>query len=246
MNNYNIMVRGIVANMTTWRQRCRPSRSFRSIRGANATTRSRPRIVVHPARSIDTLPPAGPRILGAPVRRSSTTTRFTSATASSWRCSSRWASRRARRSSPMRGNAPSSRMRPVSATRWARTMLFEGDQRISGAMRSRHQLELGRAEPLRPGDRHYSQLDERLHYIYGAIYTSPISARRSPAPVGATSRRSRTRTATTSTAASRTGCTCRRTCRLRAFWSLTLYDTATRSMVQSTRAVMRRARATTS
>ena len=46
-----------------------------------------------------------------------------------------------------------------------------------------------------------------------------------------TSRPSRTRTATTSTAESRTACTCLPTCRRRAFWSVTLYDTATRSMI---------------
>ena len=61
----------------------------------------------------------------------------------------------------------------------------------------------------------------------------PPSGERRPAPARPTSRPSRTRTATTSTAASPTACTCPRTYRCRAFWSLTLYDTETRSMIQN-------------
>ena len=99
----------------------------------------------------------------------------------------------------------------------ARTLLFDAEQRFSSAT----------AFPgtnwdwvvLVDADQEtdtYSQLDERLHYFYGAIYMSPAIGRRRPAPARATSRPSRTRTATASTAASPTACTCPRTCRCRA------------------------------
>ena len=65
--------------------------------------------------------PGRHRVLGATRRRSSTTTPCKSTTASSWRCSSRWASRRASRSSLTRGRRPSSRRPPRSAMRWHAT-----------------------------------------------------------------------------------------------------------------------------
>ena len=55
-----------------------------------------------------------------------------------------------------------------------RTMLFDGDQRISdaNAFRGTHWNWVVLNRPDQETE-NYSQLDERLHYTYGAIYTSP-------------------------------------------------------------------------
>ena len=53
------------------------------------------------------------------------------------------------------------------------TMLFDAEQRFSGATAFRgthwNWVLLNRDQETE----HYSQVDERLHYTYGAIYTSP-------------------------------------------------------------------------
>ena len=103
---------------------------------------------------MDTLPPDGIEywarlsafINNNPVR---------SATASSWRCSSRWASRRASRSSPTRGNARSSRTRPDRRRDGRERCSSMPSSAFSGADRvPRHELELGGAGESRPGNRH--------------------------------------------------------------------------------------------
>jgi hypothetical protein len=116
----------------------------------------------------------------------------------------------------------------------ARTLLFDGHERISGAEffpgKHWHWVTLlsagGESES-------YSQLDERVHYTYGAIYTSPFIGTKHAGP-GSTyiqafedkdgnhfdgGKSYRLHVPANAPAA--------------AFWSLTLYDTATRSMVQS-------------
>ena len=96
-----------------------------------------------------------------------------------------------------------------------RVMLNAGHERLADQCISHHELELERArEPDQEADT-YSQLDERLHYTYGAIYTAPGLGMRGPAPVDTTFSHSGTRTATTSTAARLTACAYRRTCRRR-------------------------------
>ena len=118
MNNYNVMVRGIVVN--------------NDLRGCRAARQEDADLPVEASAAIPSRPSSSPcrawrsirfrrpaSSTGRGSRRSSTTTPFRSATASSWPCSSRWASRRASRSSPTRGNARSSRTRRGSATRWA-------------------------------------------------------------------------------------------------------------------------------
>jgi hypothetical protein len=59
-----------------------------------------------------------------------------------------------------------------------RTMLFDGHERISGAnaFPGTHWDWVTLVSPHQETDT-YSQLDERLHYTYGAIYTSPSSGR---------------------------------------------------------------------
>ena len=117
----------------------------------------------------------------------------------------------------------------------ARTLLFHAEQRIAGAnafpgtkwvwvVLVKHDQEAA----------NYSQLDERLHYFYGAIYMSPAIGRKTAGP-GATYIQA---------FADKDGnhFDGGKTYRLRlppkvpvsSFWSLTLYDTATRSMIANT------------
>jgi len=115
-----------------------------------------------------------------------------------------------------------------------RTMLFDGHERISGANAFEdtawHWVVL--VAPNQESET-YSQLDERLHYTYGAIYTSPFIGTHHAGP-GSTyvqafkdkagarfdgGRDYRLHVPADAPAA--------------AFWSVTIYDTATRSMLQS-------------
>ena len=78
-----------------------------------------------------------------------------------------------------------------------RVMLFDGHERISGAnaFPGPHWNWVVLVNPNQETAT-YSQLDERLHYTYGAIYTSPGIGVKKPAPARRTSRPSRTKTAT--------------------------------------------------
>ena len=116
----------------------------------------------------------------------------------------------------------------------ARTLLFHAEQRISNStafpgtnwvwvVLVNHDQEAA----------NYSQLDERLHYFYGAIYMSPAIGRKTAGP-GATYIQA---------FADKDGnhFDGGKNYRLRlpakvpvsSFWSLTLYDTETRSMIQN-------------
>lgn len=116
----------------------------------------------------------------------------------------------------------------------ARNVMYENSQRISGAT-AFPGTQWDWVILVRPDQEaeHYSQLDERLQYTYGAIYLSPGIGKMEPGP-GATylqafrdqdgnhfdgERAYRLHIPANPPAA--------------AFWSLTLYDTATRSMVQN-------------
>ena len=117
----------------------------------------------------------------------------------------------------------------------ARNVMYENTQRISGAtaftgtnwewvilVKPTHETE------------HYSQLDERLQYTFGAIYLSPAIGRLEPGPGATYVQTFRDRAGDHFDGG--------RSYRLHvppnppaaAFWSATLYDTATRSMVQNT------------
>lgn len=116
----------------------------------------------------------------------------------------------------------------------ARNVMYENSQRISGAT-AFPGTQWDWVILVRPDQEteHYSQLDERLQYTYGAIYLSPGIGKMEPGP-GATYLQAfrdqdgnhfdgeqayRLHIPANPPAA--------------AFWSLTLYDTATRSMVQN-------------
>jgi hypothetical protein len=115
-----------------------------------------------------------------------------------------------------------------------RVMLFEGEQRIekANAFRGRKwnwvvlNSATGESE-------NYSQLDERLHYTYGAIYTSPFIGSKKAGPGSEYVQAFRDKDGDRLDGG--------KSYRLRvpanvpaaAFWSLTIYDTATRSMLQN-------------
>ena len=116
----------------------------------------------------------------------------------------------------------------------ARTLLFHAEQRISNAIAfpGTHWAWVVLLDHDQETDT-YSQLDERLHYFYGAIYMSPAIGRKTAGP-GATYIQS---------FADKDGnhFDGGKSYRLHlppkipvsSFWSLTLYDTGTRSMIQN-------------
>jgi hypothetical protein len=115
-----------------------------------------------------------------------------------------------------------------------RTMLFDGHQRIEGAnaFPGTHWDWVTLVAPNQESDT-YSQLDERLHYTYGAIYTSPFIGTKHAGPgstyVQAFKDKDGNRLDGGKSYRLRVPANAPAT----AFWSLTLYDTATRSMVRS-------------
>ena len=117
MNNYNIMVRGIVSSMEDVAE---PVQTVKKLQVYPWSERNSPKPMTYRRSRASTSTPCHPPAsnTGNACPPSSTTTRSKSATASSWRCSSRWVSRRASRSSLTPGNAPSWKMPPGSATRW--------------------------------------------------------------------------------------------------------------------------------
>ena len=113
-----------------------------------------------------------------------------------------------------------------------RTMLFEGDQRIAGAnaFGGTHWnwVVLNRADQ---ETEHYSQLDERLHYTYGAIYTSPNIGSKKPGPGSEYVQTFKDKDGNHLDGGKSYRLHVPAKVPAGAFWSLTLYDTATRSMV---------------
>lgn len=136
--------------------------------------------------------------------------------------------------------APDARQRAIleeaakTGDAMARTMLYDAEKRLAGASAfpGTHWNWVVLVSPTQETD-NYSQLDERLHYTYGAIYTSPGIGVKKAGP-GSTYVQSFKDKAGDRLDGGKTY-------RLHvpanapaaAFWSLTLYDTDTRSMVQN-------------
>ena len=115
-----------------------------------------------------------------------------------------------------------------------RTLLFERTQRFS------------RREPFPGTNWHwvflvnpvqetatYSQLDERLHYTYGAIYTSPALGVMKAGPGGNYVQAFKDKDGNRFDGGKSYRLHVPANAPAAAFWSLTLYDTATRSMIQN-------------
>jgi len=120
----------------------------------------------------------------------------------------------------------------------ARTILFDAEERFSSATAfpgtNWNWVVLMNADQ----ENHeppYGQLDERLHYMFGAIYMSPAIGRKTPGPGSTYTQAFKDRDGNR--------LDCGKSYRLRVpanppvsdFWSLTIYDTATRSMIQNAR-----------
>lgn len=115
-----------------------------------------------------------------------------------------------------------------------RVMLFEGEQRISGANAfGGTQWNWVVLNSSTGESENYSQLDERLHYTYGAIYTSPFIGSKKSGPGSEYVQAFKDKDGNRFDGA--------KSYRLRvpanvpaaSFWSLTIYDTASRSMLQN-------------
>jgi hypothetical protein len=115
-----------------------------------------------------------------------------------------------------------------------RTMLFDGHLRISGAnaFPGTHWDWVTLVSPHQETDA-YSQLDERLHYTYGAIYTSPFIGTKHAGPGSTYVQAFKDKDGNRLDGGKSYRLHVPANAPAAAFWSLTLYDTATRSMVQS-------------
>jgi hypothetical protein len=118
----------------------------------------------------------------------------------------------------------------------ARTMLFDVEQRISGTNAfpgtNWNWVVIGR--PNQESD-NYSQLDERLHYTYGAIYTSPFIGTRKAGPGSTYIQAFKDKDGNRIDGGKSYRLHLPANVPVGAFWSLTLYDTAIRSMIQNPR-----------
>jgi hypothetical protein len=143
-----------------------------------------------------------------------------------------------------KGNAfkPDARQRAIlekaamSVTRWSRTLLFDAEQRFSvaTAFSKTHWNWVVLMDSDQETDT-YSQLDKRLHYFYGAIYTSPAIGVKKAGPGAQHVQAFKDKDGNRFDGG--------KTYRLRvpanvpmsAFWSQTPYETETRSMIQNPR-----------
>jgi hypothetical protein len=115
-----------------------------------------------------------------------------------------------------------------------RTMLFEGEQRISGANAFRGtQWNWVVLNSPSGESENYSQLDERLHYTYGAIYTSPFIGSKKAGPGSEYVQAFKDKDGNRFDGGKSYRLHVPANVPAAAFWSLTLYDTATRSMLQN-------------
>jgi hypothetical protein len=116
----------------------------------------------------------------------------------------------------------------------ARNMMYEGSQRISGATAfpSTHWDWVILVKPNHEAE-NYTQLDEALQYTYGAIYLSPGIGRMRPGPGANYVQTFRDKDGNHFDGDKSYRLHVPANPPAAAFWSLTLYDTATRSMVQN-------------
>ncbi|CCV14361.1 DUF1254 domain-containing protein [Mesorhizobium sp. STM 4661] len=116
----------------------------------------------------------------------------------------------------------------------ARNLLFNADQRISGATtflgKNWHWVVLMKADQETDT---YTQLDERLHYFYGAIYMSPAIGVKKAGPGAQYIQAFKDKDGNHFDGSKSYRLHVPANVPALAFWSLTLYDTETRSMIQN-------------
>lgn len=118
----------------------------------------------------------------------------------------------------------------------ARTLLFDAEQRINGAsaFAGTHWNWVVLVKPDQESET-YSQLDERLHYTYGAIYTSPYIGTKKAGPGSTYVQAFKDKQGQRLDGAKSYRLRVPANAPVSSFWSLTTYDTATRSMLQNAR-----------
>ncbi|HTF20904.1 MAG TPA: DUF1214 domain-containing protein, partial [Chryseolinea sp.] len=117
----------------------------------------------------------------------------------------------------------------------ARVMLFNGHERIANAEAfpdaNWHWVTL--VDPKQETE-YYSQVDERLHYTYGAIYTTPGIGLKKAGPGSTYIQAFKDRDGNHFDGAKSYHLQLPPNIPAAAFWSMTLYSTASRSMLQNT------------
>ena len=115
-----------------------------------------------------------------------------------------------------------------------RAMLFDGHERFAG-MNAFAGTNWNWIQPMDPTQEaeYYSQLDERLHYTYGAIYTSPGIGVKKAGPGSQYVQAFKDKDGNRLDGGKSYRMHVTANMPAAAFWSLTLYDTATRSMIQN-------------
>jgi hypothetical protein len=232
MNHYNFMIRGIVVN-NDMRAAVQLVRKLRIYKWSERDNPKANKFVSISGKKIDTTPPGGIEywarlaavINGNPVHERD---RFFMAMLKPLGIE---------KGKPFQ---PDARQRAIleDAARigdaMARTMLFDGDQRISGAnaFPGTHWNWVVLVDPYQETDT-YSQLDERLHYTYGAIYTSPFIGAKRAGPGSTYVQAFKDKDGNRIDGGKSYGLHVPANAPAAAFWSLTLYDTATRSMLQN-------------
>lgn len=116
----------------------------------------------------------------------------------------------------------------------ARTLLFDAEKRISGA-NAFSGTNWNWVVMVNPNQEaaDYSQLDERLHYTYGAIYTSPFIGTKKAGPGSTYVQTFRDKDGNRLDGGKSYRLHVPAKAPAAAFWSLTIYDTDTRSMIQN-------------
>ncbi len=232
MNNYNVMVRGIVVNgdLPGTVERVRKMRIY-PLKEAGAPKPAK--FVSMTGMAINTLPPSGIEywsrlsafINNNPVQERD---RFFMAMLKPLGIE---------KDKPFQ---PDARQRAIleDAVRigdaMGRVMLFDGHERISDTQAlpgtNWHWVVVG---PSSQEVANYSQLDERLHYTYGAIYTAPGIGIRKAGPGATYIQAFKDKDGNRLDGAKSYRLHVPANAPAAAFWSVTLYDTATRSMVQN-------------
>jgi hypothetical protein len=116
----------------------------------------------------------------------------------------------------------------------ARVMLFQGDERFQKGhpFAGAHWQWVFQSNAVQQTD-NYGQVDERLHYTYGAIYTSPALGIMKPGPGGNYVQVFMDRNGNRLDGGKPYRLHVPAKAPAAAFWSITLYDTATRSQIQN-------------
>ena len=231
MNNYNLMVRGIIVNGDV-PDAVQRVRQVRSTRGANATIPKPNKFVSISGKVMDTTPPGGMEfwarlatvINNNPVQEHD---RFYMAMLKPLGIE---------KGKPFQPDARQTAILEEAAGLGDAMgrMSVRGTQRISGAtpFPGTHWDWVIMVKPGQETE-NYSQLDERLHYTYGAIYTSPAIGVKKPGPGANYVQAFKDKDGNHFDGGKSYRLHVPANAPASAFWSLTLYDTATRSMVQN-------------